>query len=326
VPYTYCDPGPIRALFIQDNRRFTVSGAFFYEILGSRNVVIRGQVREDAYPATISSNGPGGFQLFITSGRVGYIYNLTTNAFQTIGDPDFPSPCNMGLFSDGYFLALRSQSNDFAVSKAEDGLIWNGLDVAQTTLSSDLKLSFAISHRELWIFGSKYTEVWAPDANAVPPYSPIPGVFIEHGIAAPYSVVRMDNTLYWLGQDESGTGVVWRANGYTPEHISDHAVDGVIQSWPRLDNTFAFAFQVEGHLWYALYSPYNDTTWMYDIASQQWTEWAIWDNQLLRYRPWIGRCAASGGGLTLIGDRQSGTIYELRTDVFQDTLVIQDGL
>ena len=319
--WSYCAPGPVRALFWQDGRMFAVSGGWCYEVLSSRQVTILGQVALDARPATISSNGTGGFQLFITSGGLGYIFDLSTNSFQQITDPEFPVPCDWGGYLDSYFVAKQAGTNQFQISALLDGLTWSGLDVAQASLSSDRKVAMAISHRELWFLGTKNTEVWYNSGNASFPFEPIEGVFVEHGIAAQYSVANLDNTIYWLGLDSAGQGIVWRANGYTPERISDHALEHNRSTWATLSDALGFAFQLGGHAWYALVSPHNDTTWIYDVGQQTWTEWAQWDERLMRFVPWVGRSAASGWGHQFIGDRQSGMIYTLTLDEYQDRLV-----
>lgn len=325
-PWTYCGPGPIRSLYFQDNRFFAVSGGFYYEIDRSSNVTSLGAVQQDAYPATISSNGTGGFQNFITSGGLGYIHDLTTNAFVQISDADFPNPVTFGAYVDGYFVALKGQSNQFQISALEDGLTWDGLDVAQASLSSDQKVALVISHRELWLHGTQYTEVWYNSGDASFPFQPVQGVFIEHGIAAPYSAVRLDNTQYWVGQDEAGRGIVWRANGYTPERVSDHALENQLQALPRLDDMRGVALQMDGHAWYLLYSPHLETSPVYDVGGNLWTDWGHWSDELMRFIPFVGTAQASGWGMQFIGDRQSGTIYTLSMSHYQDRLVNGGGL
>ena len=327
VPWTYCANGPIRCLFWQDGRFFAVSGGYFYECFKSRNVIIRGLVRVDAHPATISSNGTGGNQLFITSGGLGYIYDLTTDTLAQITDPEFPNPVTFGAYVDGYFLAMQGDSNRVQFSSILDGDEWNGLDVFQTSLSSDLKSAMLVSNRRIFLWGTKNTEVWynAADGNTVFLPDPSAGV-ISHGIAAPYTAIELDNTPYWLGQDAAGSGLVWRFNGYTPEPISNPQVDGVIQSWPSLTNCLAFGFQMVGHAWYALYSPYAETTWMYDVTMRTWTEWALEDHVWMRFFPWIGRCQAAGWNQQFIGARNNGTIYRMDMTVYQDRIVTLGGL
>lgn len=319
--WTYLGPGPIRGLFHQDGRFFGVSGPYFYELYQSRNVSVLGTVAVDGNPATISSNGTGGHQLFVTSGGHGYIFDLTANTFAEITDGEFLTPSAMGVYSDTYFVNLQRGSNIFQLSDNLDGTAWNGLDTGSTSLTSDTKVAIAASHRELWMFGTKNSEVWYNSGDASFPYQPVAGVLVEHGIAAPYSVVNLDNTLYWLGQDAQGRAVVWRANGYTPERISNHALEYVMSQWPTLENCLAWSFQISGHAFYALYSPHNDTTWLYDVGTQSWCEWAHWEPVRMCWIPLKARCAAAGWNQVFFGDRQSGAVYTLSLTDYLDDVV-----
>ncbi len=319
--WTYIGPGPVRALFWQDGRMFGISGEFFYEIYQSRNVQVLGLVIADGNPATISSNGTGGNQLLITSGGFGEIFNLQTNTFTHISDPEFLLPSAMAVYSDTYFVNLQRGANTFQISDNLDGLAWNGLDTGQTSLTSDTKVAIATTHRELWLMGTKNCEVWYNNGDASFPYSPVAGVLIEHGIAAPYSVVNLDNTLYWLGQDAQGRALVWRANGYMPEKISTTALEYQMSQWPTLGDCLAWSFQISGHAFYALYSPHNDTTWIYDVGMQTWQEWAHWDEVGMRWIPLKARCAVSGWNQNFFGDRQSGAIYTLSLTENTDEVV-----
>src|SRR4030042_1109326 len=60
-----------RAHLYINGREFAVIGAKFYEVDSAGALTERGDVLLDANPATISSNGDGGNQLFITRGGNG---------------------------------------------------------------------------------------------------------------------------------------------------------------------------------------------------------------------------------------------------------------
>ena len=79
TPFCRLPNGPIRCLFAMDGRAWAISGSQMYELFAGGGTVLRGTAMADGRPATISSNGPNGNQLFITSGGIGYIYSLTTN-------------------------------------------------------------------------------------------------------------------------------------------------------------------------------------------------------------------------------------------------------
>ena len=326
VPWTYIAPGPVRALFMADGqqsgRMFGVSGGFFYEIAQSRNVTTLGQVETDANPATISTNGSGGNQLFITSGGLGYIYNLSTGVFEQILDAEFLTPTAMGMYFETYFLNLQRGTNTFQLSAILDGLSWNGLDTGQCSLTSDQKFAMALTARTIMFAGAKNIEPWYNSGNASFPIQPESGVVIEHGVAAPYSFVNLDNTLYWLGRDANGSGIVWRFNGYTPERVSTHPMENIIRGWQDQQSVLGFCFQFNGHAFYCLYYAQNDTTLVYDISTNTWVEWARWDEVWMRWFPLQARCAVSGWGETFVGASDSGCIYKLSMTDYADETVI----
>ena len=88
----------------------------------------------------------------------------------------------------------------------------------------DQLISVNVDHREAWLFGTGTTEVWYNAGTADFPLQRIQGAFNELGCAAVYSVAKLDNTLFWLGADARGRGIVYQATGYRGERISTHAV------------------------------------------------------------------------------------------------------
>lgn len=312
---------PVRAIFFQDGRCFTVAGEMFAEVFRNGTYNDQGRVALDQNPVTISTNGTAGHQLFIVSAGLGYIFDLLANTLNPITDANFPTRATMGTFIDGYFIVLKEDSITFQISSLEDGISWDGLDVGQVSESSNKIRSMIASHRELWLFGSKTTEVWANSGNASFPFQPLSGTFIEQGCIAPYSPVNLDNSILWLGGDTQGSGVVYRADGYTPKRVSTPSVELALQSYPQLDDTIGWSYQQNGHLFYVLYIPTADTSWVYDATMPPelaWHERAIWSIDYMRWLPYRGRCHAFAFNQHLIGDRSSGTLYELRTDIFQD--------
>lgn len=313
--------GPVRALFYQDGRCFAIGGTAFCELFPNRTYIVRGTVALDAYPATISSNGSNGFQVFVTSGGYGYIFDLEDNTFVAITDDGFPFPVVMGGFIASSFVALKRASNTFQYSDLNDGLVWDALNVAQTSLTADHKTALAINHGELWLYGTQRSEIWVPQAGGTDPFAPLSGTIIEHGIIAPWSAQRLDNTLLWVGGDERGDNIVFRANGYTPQRVSTFAVETYLNQLPTTANAIGWTYQEEGHAFYLLYLPAADETLCYDVSTDSWHKRAIWDTDLIRWRPHLGRCHAFAFGKHLVGDRTSGTVYQMRLDYYFDGVI-----
>ena len=312
---------PIRGLFWQDGRGFAVAGKQFFEFFASGDSTLIGTVDEDADPATISSNGTNGFQLFITSGGEGYIYSLASGLFNVIADVDLQRPIKAGAFMDGYFVSLKDNSSQFQLSELNDGLLWDGTQVAQRSTGSDHVVAMIVEHRNLWLIGSKTSEIWYDSGNASFPFQPIPGAFLESGAIAAFSPQIMNEGVYWLAQSERGDGIVNFATGYQPTRISTHALEHHIQGFPRLDNAIGFTYQQEGHAFYLLFIPLGDTHQVWDGTTRSWHERALWDVANHCYIPDIGRNHVFGFGKHLVGDRRLGVIYEMSLDVYKAELL-----
>lgn len=319
-PFVVLADGPIRGEFSQDGRAFAVGSTGFYEVLATHTYIYRGAVALDSRPVRMSSNGSGGNQIGFSSGGYGYIFSLTANTLTQITDPEFPFPCSMMDFCDGYFLALKGGTNQFQWSSLEDGLTWNGLDVAQLSQSSDNLQSLNVVHGQVVLLGTKTSVVWT-DTGGSSAFEPIPGSLGMQGSAAPWSAAVLDNTLFWVGGNDIGNGVVFRLDGYTPKRISTHAVESALQSCYRLSDVIAWTCEFDGHLIYALYIPSCEVQWCYDQATGSWFQWAYQDTILMRPVPFVARCHTFAFGQHLIGDRQSSAIYRMDPSICPSELV-----
>lgn len=319
-PYAYMPGTQGRGCFAQDGRAFAIVDRTVYEItpLGPSGAVTpRGTVAFDSLPATFCSNGTAGNQLLITAGGKLYTFDLAMNVLTDIsGVASVPVPAKMCGFTDGYGIVLVTGSRTFQISALEDFSTWNGLDASQISESSDNLLALLVDHREIWLFGSKCTEVWRNTGGADNPFEPIAGGFIEHGIIAPFSACKFDNTVVWVGGNtDRGAGVAFRANGYTPQRISTHAVEETWQSYEQMDDAIGWVYQEDGHEFWGLNFPSGETSWVYDAASQQWHERAVWDPPYARWRPQIPQYHMFVFGKHLVQDRQSGMLYEQNTNI-----------
>lgn len=323
---------PVRGLFSQDDRCFAVAGNNFSEIFSNGSGVLYGTVASDQFPATFVSNGTAGHQIFLTSGGQGYVFDLNTNVLSAaITASGFPAGfAGMADYIDSYFLVLKRDSIQFNYSALLDGTSWGGLQVINVSQSSDNVQALRVNHREIWLLGSKHTAVWEDVADGNNPFEPNTAVFIEQGIIAPYSVAQFDNTIVWMSGDERGARMIVKAQGYTPIRISTHAIEDYINRLPRVDDAIAWTYQEAGHAFYVLYLPAAFHTLVYDASSQQWTKWSHWNPTQCRDYPYAGRCHTYVWNRHLVGDRQSGTVYEQVLEPgagnYADDLVIQGGL
>ena len=224
--------GPIRGLWEYGGFMYVVSGNQVYKVNSSYTATLLGTVANASGPVSMVDNGT---QLFIACNGPSYIYNATTNVFQQITDGDFPGAVTVG-YLDGYFVFNEPNSQRIWVTSILDGLSVDPLDFASAEGSPDGVVGIIVSHRELWVLGTNSVEVWYDAATQGFPLERIQGAFNELGCAAPYSIAKMDNGVFWLGKDARGQGIVYRANGYTGQRISTHAVEWHIQQYGNLSD------------------------------------------------------------------------------------------
>ena len=205
-----------------------------------------------------------------------------------------------------------------------DGTSIDPLEFASTEGSPDGLVAVAANFREVWAFGTNSIEVWYDSGATDFPLQRIQGAFNELGCAAPYSVAKMDNGLFWLGRDRRGEGIVYRANGYSGVRISTHAVEWQIQQYGDISDAIAYTYQQDGHSFYVLVFPSANTTWVYDAATQAWHERAgFTDGNFTRHR---GNCQMAFNNKVVIGDFENGNIYAFDLDDFSDNGGIQKWL
>jgi hypothetical protein len=314
--------GPIRGLWAfssNDSTAFVVSGTQLYKITTSYAATLIGTVAGTG-PVSLADNGT---QLFIACNGPSYIYNATTGAFGQITDPDFPGAVTVA-YLDGYFVFNEPNSQKLWITTLLDGTSIDPLDFASTEGSPDGLLAVVSNFREIWAFGTNSIEVWFDSGATDFPLQRIQGAFNELGCAAPYSIAKMDNGLFWLGRDRRGQGIVYRANGYTGQRISTHAVEWQIQQYDGMSDAIGYTYQQDGHSFYVLVFPSANTTWVYDVATQAWHERAGWNNGVFtRHR---GNCQMAFNNKVLVGDFENGNVYAFDLTDYSDNGGIQKWL
>lgn len=312
--------GPIRGLWELRGFMYVVSGSQLYKVNSSYTATLLGTVAGTSGTVSMADNGT---QLFIACNGPSYIYNATTNVFQQITDGDFPGAVTVG-YLDGYFVFNEPNSQRIWVTSLLNGTDINPLDFASAEGAPDGVVGIIIDHRELWVFGTNSVEVWYNAANQGFPLERIQGAFNELGCAAAYSIAKIDNGIFWLGKDARGQGIVYRANGYTGQRISTHAIEWHIQQYGNLSDTIGYTYQQDGHSFYVMVFPSANTTWVFDISTGSWHERAGFINgAFTRHR---SNCQVFFNNDVIVGDYQNGNVYAFDLDVYADDTNIQKWL
>jgi len=333
---------PVRALWAGStalagrNKLFAVGGTHPYQ-LGNGGVVIHD------YGAMAVSDGTGpcffkenGLQLLVLDTSALEIFNLNNSGFTA--DPVFSATALEYL--DGFYVAIAAggslagpNPNQINVSAPLDGTTWPALAFAIRTGAADLITQLCVVNNKLWIFGQKNIEVWYNAGSSPFPLARIDGMTINQGLLLPYSVVKLDNTVFWVGADDRGYAVVYRANGQQPLRISNHSVENFISTWAQTGSANAFAYQERGHTFYVLNFPLAvvgggqvGATLAYDLATQMWHERYYLNPGSGNFEAARQYCFASipnfmsGSSATtnFAGDRSNGKIYTQSIEIASD--------
>ena len=315
--------GPIRALWAHQTNGadfYVVSGTEVYKMTSTSATPVKLGDVIDGGPVSIADNGT---QLFFACNGPSYIYNEATNEFKQITDVDFPGAVTVG-YLDGYFVFNEPNSQRVWVTQLLDGTSIDPLDFASAEGSPDGLVAVNVDHREAWLFGTDSVEVWYDVGGTDFPLQRIQGAFNEIGCVAAFSIAKLDNSLFWLGTDARGQGIVYKANGYTGQRVSTHAIEYAIAQYGNISDALAYTYQQEGHGFYVLTFPSANATWVYDAATQAWHERAgLVNGAFTRHR---SNCQCNFGGETIVGDFENGNIYKYTLDVYSDNNAPQKWL
>lgn len=298
---------------VNTGRVFGVCGNRFVEIFQDGTYTIHGTVATNANPATISSNGPSGGQLFITSGSRGYNFDLNTDTLTEV--PDLVADQGGMLYAR--FVAFDKANSRFRASDL-DGVTWDPTVFFERTIGSDpWQGMFVTPYGAICLPGTQTGEFWYNTGDSRI-FAPDPSGLFAYGIAATFSITQSNNQTVWLSQGIDGGYSVMAAAGFRPQRISTHAVELAIAGYPRVDDAIGQTYSDQGHTFYLLTFPTADVTWAYDFSTQQWAKRGVWiteENEYTHSRA-IFHCFAFGKHL--MGDIETNIVYEMSSNLPMD--------
>jgi hypothetical protein len=304
--------GPIRGLWHVGHSLYVASGTRLYRLDAAWSATLIGTIGGSGL-VSMDNNRT---QLMLVDGVSGWIVNLGTDSITPAAG--IPSSPQFVSFLDNFFIVNSGGTDQFYISTLADGSAWDPLDFASAEGNPDDVVSIITDHRELWLFGSRSTEVWYNSGADDFPIERLQGGFLEVGCIAAHSVAKADNTVYWLGRDRNGMGIVWSARGYQPQRVSNHSIETQIQSYDTISDAVAYTYQQGGHTFYVLTFPSANKTWAIDLANGFWHERAYLHPTtgiLQRHR---ANCHSTFADLNIVGDYENGNIYALDQDTYTD--------
>lgn len=307
--------GVVRGLISVGSNLYAVAGSRVYAITTGFVATDIGGVSTASGRVSMAYNGT---EIIIVDGTYGYIITIATSVVAQITDVDFPNGVKWATYLDQYFIVGGDGTQKFYISELLAGTTWVGTEFASAEGFPDNLTAGIVDHRELHLFGDQTAEIWVNTGNADFPIERIGNAFIEHGIAATHSVAKIDNTVFWLGKDSTGQGIVWRLEGYNPVRVSTHAIEFAIGGYSSVSDAEAYTYQKHGHSYYVLHFPTGDATWVYDIATGEWHQWSWYDVSTGTHRRHRSHVYSFFNGQHVVGDWENGKIYTMDWATYTD--------
>lgn len=258
-------------------------------------------------------NGFGGKGTVTVAGGAVVAFVLTAPGVgYSVGDPLGVAPVNVGGTGSGF---------SWVVSVVQASA-FDPTYVAQKTGFPDWISTLIVMHREIWLLGTQRTsEVWYNAGNAGFPFAIAPGVYVEHGCIAPYSVAKHDLNIFWLGADKDGRATVYIGANYAARPISTPAIAAIFSTYGAVADAIGMTYKQQDHVFYVLTFPSANATWVYDLTENLWHQrtWTDPNGGENRVR-WqaLAYAGPNYGDVILAGDWQTGQLYSLDLNAESD--------
>lgn len=262
--------GGIRCMLaVTDDEMFVVAGRLVYRVDSAGTGTVVGGLVSDGLATAARNRRTVPQVVFVSDGNVTYFEN---NTFADLTDPDLPPPNSVCQVS-GYFVFSCDDGRFFIAGPDDIGV--DGLDYATANGSADrLRRCFARGP-DLLLFGTDSIEAWQDVGQADFPFVRTTTVH-NTGCLSARSVASVGETVVFVDHE----GLVAALPGYSPQRISDHAVERLIADEPYPTEINGFAWTERGHRFYGL----TGTRWtrVYDFTTKKWHDRK--SNGLTRWR------------------------------------------
>lgn len=302
---TLTNGGECRGMIATDSLLYVVSNRLLFSVDPGGSATELGGVADDG-AVFMSRNRANPSEVVIST--IGGLKYIVTNhtILAEIDDSDLPPP-NSNTFIDGYTLQSISDGRVF-YSALDNGASYGANDFFEAEGSPDRLVRVFNHQRTVFLFGRDTTELWDSVGDSNNPFQRRPGGFLQFGCAAPDSVCSLGENIVFV--DDAGTVVLSNAAGAT-KRISTHAVERAIDAVSDKNTIRGFVYSRRGHDFYEVSA--STFTWIFDLTIGQWHEGKSFGESRSR-----AQCYAFFAGKHIVGDFESGYLYERSPDVYDE--------
>ncbi len=294
----------IWGMHVMGANTYVVSGNHVYVVTASSGATDLGAMGTVSNVVMMDDDGTN-VTILLESGAA---YVATATTLVQITDGDYLTSSSVTVL-DSFTIFTTAGTNAFQISTLLDPTTYDALDVASVEGITGNLICAKAFRGELWMFKEFSTEVYYNSGAGSFPFIPIGSATMQRGCAAKRSVAVESNTIMWLGDDR----IIYLAQGYSPTRVSTFAIEKDIETYTTISDAEAFIYTEEGHKFYVLTFPTEDATWVYDLTTRLWHE-----RESFGHGRWRATSYAFFNGRNLVGDFQTGKIYQLNLDTYTE--------
>lgn len=308
---------PIRGMHKVGTLMYVVHRATLWEIDNAGTKTSRGTLNTSEGRVDMADNQNG--IIMITDGTNGYLYTISSTTLTEITDADYNDNSETVTYHDGYFITPKKDTAEFYLSDADvtnatNG--WDALEFATAEKGPDDLVRVFDNNTDILLCGDETIEFWNNTGEGSPPYQRVTGGVIELGLAAKWSISKFAESSVVLLANNSNQGEVSviRIDGFQYVTISNPEFATVINGYTTVSDASGFSYTKEGHNFYQLNFPTEGKSWLYDGATNIWSELTYGANEA-RHR---AEMAVNFLNKMYVADYENGNVYRLDSEVYAD--------
>src|ERR1700749_624920 len=308
-----------RALFhsVRGDFLLTVQSGSVYVLRSNLNPIFVGSIGTFTGEVYIDENLQR--QICIVDGESAYIYNYDDNSFTRqaltfLGNDIIP---NYVCYHNTFFLISSSPSSN-------NPQFWYAFEFdtastikLNTQLSLQTKPDSALAVKRLpgkgnnvLVIGSSVSEVWT-QIGGTENYRRVQSFNIDSGCVSVSTIAANEEFICFLAQNESNAPSILVTDGASTKRISSDGIDYLLQTIKFPNQSTAFFFRQDGHLFYQLtfFNPKDNLSLIYDFTNGLFFHIS---NEKLNYHPAIQ--IESFNEKTYFVSIDDGSLYQMGTE------------
>ena len=267
-------------------------------------------------PVYFTETGGGSPKLVLQDKTDGWIVN-TSDTVTEITDVDFPANLADGIAFMDQFVFLLDENGNVWNSTVNDPSSWNATYFINAESKPDGGVYITEHLNYIIAFGDYSTDFFYNAGNAsASTLSAVGEASMSIGLAAAKSVCKVEDLIYFIGQDRNGERRLYKIKGLSHEPISPKPIERILNSESDVSSIYAYSLRISGHSFYCLNLPNKNLTLVYDAIDGVWHTWTSYDGS--SETEFVAYDTTENAGVVYFIAQSDGAIYKFDEDVYQD--------